>query len=268
MKWDLVRVSAYSAGAGLGTIYLVFLLRAIALSRWSGSSGIELVIFFTLILRLTVVVALAKYVSRQPVIAYILLSLEVFLIPVLAMLQLWTGDAAYTALMSVILTSWIGASAIIVSPYAIYEFARGMTRTRSLLGVFAIGTFEVAGMLFLVSVVQEARSVIVGPAGLGQDIIQVTSYSLGSIDSISATSIALSAALVVFFVSTVVYISLGRVSTLLSVGLSRSFLIPLCGIVAAAVWVLASLTARDVLLVFTLPTLIGVAGIWVVTRDK
>ena len=268
MKLDLVRASAASVGSALGTIYFVFLSRAIGLSNWSHASEIELVIFFTLAFRLVVVIALAKYISKQPVIAYILLSFEVFLIPVLALLQVWTGNPAYASLMSVILTSWIGASAIIISPYAIYEFAKGMTRTSSLLGVIAIGTFEIAGMLFLVSVVQEAQGVEIGPAALGRVIIQTTSYSLGSIATTSVTNVALSAALVVFFVSSAIYITLGKVSTLLSVGLSRSFLIPLGGIIAAAIWVLTSFITSDIILVFTIPTLLGAAGLWVVTRDK
>lgn len=269
MKLNLMNVSAASVGAGLGTIYLAFLGRTLALSDWGHTTEIQLLIFITLAIRLAVVIVLAKYINRQPVVAYILLSFEVFLIPAFALLEAWTGYPEYTALMSVVLTSWIGASAIIVSPYAIYEFAKGMTKTRSLLGVIGIGTFEIAGMLFLVSVVQEAKGVIDGPAALGQVIIQTTSYSLGTMDSISVFGVALAAALVVFFVSSVTYITLGRVSTSLSVGLSRSFLIPLGGIATAIIWVLiSSFITSDVLFVFTVPALLGTACMWVITRGK
>ncbi|MDG7000591.1 MAG: hypothetical protein JRN15_15965 [Nitrososphaerota archaeon] len=262
-------ISATSVGVGLSTFYLAFLGRVIALSDWSRTSEIPLLIFITLAIRLAVVIILAKYINRQPVVAYILLSFEVFLIPAFALLEAWTSYPEYTALMSVVLTSWIGASAIIVSPYAIYEFAKGMTKTRSLLGVIAIGTFELAGMLFLVSVVQESKGAIAGPGALGEVIIQPAGYSLGSTTLTSVSSFAMAAALVVFFVASIAYITLGRVSHLLSVGLSKSFLIPLGGIVASLVWVLTfSFITSNVLLAFTVPALIGTAGMWVITRGK
>lgn len=269
MRWDIVNLSAASVGVGLGTIYLVFLAHTIALSNWSSSSEIPLLIFLSLALRLAVVIGFSKYINKQPVIAYILLSFEVFLIPVLALLQLWTGNPAYEVLLSVILTSWIGASAILISPYAIYEFAKGLTRTSSLLGVLAIGTFQIAGMLFLASVAQASGGPINSPANLGRLIIQTTKYSSGTISSVSASDIALAAAMVLFFVSTVAYVSLGRVSTKLSIGLSKSILIPFGGIVAAVMWVFALSTGTsDMLLVFTIPILTGVVTMWVVTRGN
>lgn len=267
MKSDLITLSSAFVGIGMGIIYIVFLARMLALSNWNHISELQLTIFLTLALRLGIVIIFSKPIGRQPVIAYILLSFEVFLIPVFAILQAWTGNGAYTTLMAVTLTSWIGASAVLVSPYAIYEFARGMVRMKALFGVVAIGTFEVAGMLFLVSVVQGANSVLDGPSALGRIIIQTTSSGLESVTTTSLSSITLVAALVIFFLSVVAYISLGRVS--LSMALPKALLIPLGGVVAAVLWSLAlSTVTSNILFVFTSPILVGAAGMWVITRGN
>lgn len=262
MKNDLVWYTAIFIGMGLGLLYIVFLVHAFAVSNWSHATEIQFAIFFTLSVRLIVLITISKQISSQPVIAYVVLSFEVFLIPLLAVLGLWTHNSSYNSLMSVILTSWIGASALLVSPYAIYQYAKGLLRTRSLLGVLVIGTLEVASMLFLVTVTEQARS-IYGPSSLGQMIIQTTGINFTSVSSTSISNIPLEAGLVIYFVATLSYVSLGRVSTSLSVRLSRAFLLPLGGVIVAIIWVFSiSFISSDLIFVFTVPTLVGAAVMW------
>ena len=110
-------------------VYLVFLIRYSYLAEWSQLSSVEVGILVTQIIRVVIVVALNRAMRTQPLFAVILLSLEVFSIPILAMLGLLTGNPIYTTWMAAILTTWIGVSSIIITPFAIYEFVKNMIKS-------------------------------------------------------------------------------------------------------------------------------------------
>ena len=257
-------------GVGIFIMYVVFVTRCIALTDWNNLSRLELAILGTQISRVTLVLALEKKFRNQPLVAMVLFSFEVFLIPLLALLTFWTGDAAYTILMGAILTTWIGVSALVLSPYAIYKFVIDMAKEASLAIVVLIGSLEVGGMLFLSGVLAREGTRIQGPSGLGMLFIQFGQFKgpLSSFNGLGSNS-TLFFGLVVFFVGMTAYATLRDLETDSRTKISTALLIPLSGTLGVLIWIIAFLSiSSDVLLAFTIPTLIGVAALWGSSRGR
>jgi len=262
--------SAEAVGASLLLVYLVFLIHYTSLADWSQLSTLEVGILVTQIARIVLVVALNKTLRTQPLFAVILLSLEVFSIPILAILGLLTSNPIYTTWVAAILTTWIGVSAIILSPFAIYEFVKSMIRGPSLSVVIVIGTLEIGGMLFLCEALLAATGKIQGLTALGTMIIQTGKFETSSLGfGGNSSNIALAVGLVIFSVGMMAYFTLENRESGTSMRISDILLIPLAGTITTIVWVfvVVSITS-NFLFVFTIPTIVGALGLWGSTIDR
>ena len=262
--------SAAAVGASLLLVYLVFLIHYASLADWNQLSSLEVGILVTLIVRLVLVVAFNRVIRKQPLLAVILLSLEVFTIPILAILGLLTGNPIYTTWMAAILTTWIGVSSIILSPFAIYEFVKNMIRGVSLSVVIVIGTLEIGGMLFLCEALLAATGKIHGLTALGTMIIQTGKFETSSVGFAGGSSnIGLAVGLVIFSVGMMAYFTLGNQESGTSIRIPDILLIPLAGTITTIVWLFVAVSiTSNFLFVFTIPTIVGALGLWGSTIDR
>lgn len=261
--------SSIAVGISLLAIFFVFLIRCYTLSSWIDLSTIEYVIILTQIARVGVVYA-SRTMRAQPLFSIILFSIEVFSIPFLALLAIWTGDQIYTAWMAAILTTWLGVTSLILSPVAIFEYVKSMAKNASLTSALVIGTLEIGGMLYLCDTLLAASSTIQGPAALGALIIKIGSTQISSIGFTGgASNDVLAISMVTFGVGMLVYIALGSRISVSQVRISDTLLLPLIGIVAALVWMLSVLSiSSDVVFVFTVPTIVAAVILWGVSSGR
>lgn len=264
MRSTIKFASSVTVGASLLVLFLLYFIRCVEFSNWSDLSRIELAIVVTQILRVAVVAALNRRLQAQPIIPVILFSLEVFLIPVLALLAFLTSDSIYTTWMADILTTWLGVSSLILTPFVIYEFTRSMAQNESITSAFLIGTLELGGLLYLCETLLTNSSTIKGPAALGTLMIQLGKTQVSSISfngGLSSELIAIS--MVAFSVGIISYITLGNRRPGSQVKISDTLLLPLAGTVVAIIWMFAILSiSSDVLFVFTVPTIVGAVILW------
>ncbi|MGI0090979.1 MAG: hypothetical protein ACREBS_04660 [Nitrososphaerales archaeon] len=271
MRNNIIKyVSSVGVGVGLTAVYFAFLARYLALANWSSLSEIETLILTTQIMRVLFVFTLSKRLHLPPLVAIIMFSFEAFLIPVLAPLVILTGNPAYATLMGTILTTWIAVSALVLSPYAIQEFAKSMIAENSLSAVMAIATLEMGGMLFLASIISRTNSPITGLTALGSLLIltgkdQVSSVGFANLGS----SVLISLGLVVFYLSMASYFSLGVHLLDTKIRLSYAYALPLAGTIVALFFISALVRFNSsVLIVLTIPIFVSAAAIWGSTRGK
>ena len=270
MREDAIRIlSSGIVGTAIMVAYLVFLARCIAVSDWNNLSSLEELVLGTQILRLVFVLALSRPPRMQPLFALILFSFEVFLIPIFAVFAYWTGDAGYTNLMGKLLTTWIGVSALVLSPYAIFEFVKGVVNGTSLVNTVTVSTLELGGLVLLSNTLATAQTRLSGPSSLGALFIENTRSQSPFVFSGLGSSLLLEAGLILFFLGMIVHLSVrdNRISS--PILISHALLVPLLGATIALSWATSLLSiSSNTILVFTIPALVGALTLWGVSRAK
>jgi hypothetical protein len=270
LRKDAVKfASSVSVGAGIFAVYFVFLARCVQLSDWASISSLEYLILATQAIRLAVVLGLGRILRIQPLFAIILFSFEAFLIPPLAVLAVLTGHQYYSSLMANTLTTWLGVSALLLSPYSIYEFAKSMVKETSLVTIMVIASLEVGGMLFLADTLAATSSIIRGPSALGTLMLELGKYqvSTSSFSGLVSNDIA-ALGLATIYVGMMVYVAIGVPSIYSKIRISDRFFLVLCGTALTIVWAFAVYSiSSDILFVFTVPCVVGVAFLWGSSRE-
>ncbi|MHB8568031.1 MAG: hypothetical protein ACYC7D_11780 [Nitrososphaerales archaeon] len=279
MRKDLIRYSsAIGAGAALMILYLTFIVKYYFVADLSSLTQIEKWILVTQVLRLAVLLVLKRRFQLPPLVPIIMFSIESLLIPPLLILYVTTGDSIYALAMGTVLTAWMGATAIILSPYLVYAFTRSMLEYNSLLGVLALSGLEFAYYIFIATLVSEASSPIVGLTGLG-------AYLVGSLRNqattvgvpLPSTDILIAGASVLFFISLLIYSTMGVHNLDARINLGYVLFIPLIAIMVALIWTFLSVgiissvyvpMSSDVFVVVTLPTFVLAVIIWGGARGK
>jgi hypothetical protein len=271
MKKDLIKfLSAVFVGVGLLVLYLVFLERFSIIVDLSNLTLIESIILYSQILRAIVLLVLGLRYQVQPIVPIIVFSFEALLIPPLLVLIILTGAPFYATFMGTILTAWFGATALVLTPYTIYGFARGLARDNSLSGAIVVASLELISVLFLSNLLLQSNTAISGLTGLGTQIIsQIRSeVGAGGVPN-SGGDASSSIGLVIFFVGMLFYMTLGT-SAIRSKGrLPWILVVPLVGTLIAFVWTFQIAEIQtDILLVLTAPSMILFFAIWGTARGK
>jgi hypothetical protein len=199
---------AFLTGISLFALYLY------SMSFFGGpiSSGpmdpIESAIFYTMILRVLALLAVPKLRRLSAQVKIILLSFEAFVLVLLIMATVLSGNPAYAQLMADILTTWLVSGLIIVTPYAIFEFALMMRRGTNVTSLVASMAPLVGICLFLSNL--PAR-ILNPPAGIGNFGAAMIN-SLKTQQSLAGTAPGgenafISGASVLIFLSIVIYIA-------------------------------------------------------------
>ena len=271
MRKDFARISSAAViGIGLLVLYFAFLIRYSQVGDLSSLSEIETIILITLLLRAIILLVLGTKYVLQPIIPIIVFSIEALLIPPLLVMIILTGDQGFATLMGIILTAWFGASALILTPYTIYGFAKGLFKDGSLLGVMVIGSLELISVLFLAELLANVMSPIAGLSALGTLIISQIRADFNPTGLSSPGGDPLSYfGLIVFFVGMLCYFSLS--SSILGEGvkLVYTLVIPLVGAILAFIWIVLSIQfIPNVLVVLTAPAAVIFVTVWMTARGK
>jgi hypothetical protein len=270
MKDNIIKIGTSAAvGLGLFLLYLVFLNQFLALGDLSNLSEIETIILVTQILRALLLLGLGTRFQIQPIVPIIVFSFEALLIPPLLILIIFTQDAFYASFMGVILTAWFGATALILTPYTVYGFAKSMVRESSLSGVIVVSTLELTSVLFLSKLLSGVTSVV-GLTGLGTLIItQIKSEVAAAGIPNPATDAISQLGLSLFFLGMMIYATLGYNQIRSSVGTPWILIVPFAGTVLTLLWISAIAQLQsDILVVLTVPATILFFAIWGTSRGK
>jgi len=270
MKISLRTVTTIFGAFALILLYLVFLLRFITLADLSNLSRIELYIFITMLIRIIVVAALGRRFQLSPIIPIVLFSIESLLIPVLLAFFAFTGNPAYVTAMGTILTAWIGVSAILLSPYLIYDFGRYMRSDPSLWGIFFLANLEFAFNLFMAALLSEASEHFAGFIGLGSYfVLSLKSFATSSEVAFSTGSLVISVASLMFFISLLVLATAGHGRLETNLKLRHVLLIPLLALVIMLVWDASAFDfSSDMFIVLSAPVFVLSIVVWGGARGK
>jgi len=272
MRRDLLKLlSSASVGIGLFAIYLVFLNDFLATSNLSNMSTIESVILYTQILRVVILFLIGLRYQIQPIIPIVVFSIEALLIPPLLVLIIWTGASTfYTAFMGILLTSWFGADALILEPYAIYRFTTTLAKEATVTAGLTLGAFELISVLFLSTLLSGITQPVQGISGLGMQIISQIRADLAGGGVPNPTQDFLSSAgLILFFVGILFYTTFGSYSLRSKLRVPWMLIVSLVGVLLAFVWIgLISQNESDVLVVLSAPSVALVVLIWGTSRGK
>lgn len=260
----IASASSIALIAGISSVLIVFLARLVGLSNWSNMTTMEQIIFGTQIARVLFVMVLERRPKFNPVYGMILFSLEVFLVPFLAVLGTITGDRSYTILMGNILTTWIGVGSVVLAPYAVYEYFRVLRRGSPLLNIMVIGTLESGGLLLLIEFLSSVRGRLGGPEALGTLFTQAVALRTIQKYAGIGSDYILTLGLVLFYLGLIVYFAVGNLEFGSVTRLTYILLLPILGSLASLVWTtLFQSFSSDILLVFTAPTLLLIITVWV-----
>jgi hypothetical protein len=137
-------------GLCLFSFYLAFLGLIGGAILLAPMSGVESLIFYTLILRVLGVAFVPQLRRTHAQVKIALFSLETFALVVLIFGFIITGQPYFDTLIGGVLTAWLGASSIVLTPYLIYQIGasiyKGMSTSALVLSVvpeFAVGAFLV-----------------------------------------------------------------------------------------------------------------------------
>ncbi|MFI5420840.1 MAG: hypothetical protein ACHQ1H_07715 [Nitrososphaerales archaeon] len=270
MRENSIKIIASAAvGLGLFSLYLVFLGQFLTVGDMSNLTEIETIILVTQILRVLILLGLSTRFQIQPIVPIIVFSFEALLIPPLLILIIFTGDIFYATFMGVVLTAWFGATALILTPYTIYGFAKSMVRENSLSGVIVVSTLELTSVLFLSNLLNGSTSVV-GLMGLGTLIINQIKSEVASAGIPNPAGDALSLiGLALFFLGMMSYATLGYRQTRSTVKIPWILIVAFAGTVLTLIWIGVIVQFQaDLLVVLTVPATILFFAIWGTARGK
>jgi hypothetical protein len=257
------------------SLYIVFLYYVGIALLAAPQSPVESLIFYTMILRVLVVVFVPKLRRSYPQLKIALFSLETFVLVALIFIFIYTQAPVYDLLIGQVLTAWLGASSIILSPYLVYQIGASMykgTNASSL--VFSV-TPEFAVNLFL------AGFAIANSASPPSGIINFGTLLVGSIKAESnvlnlqplVANPYFVLVTIVLYLSLLCYIAIGQFSTsgvILLAAVKRQFqlVLILVGTFASFLWIVISPSffGTDEVFVLSIPTVVISSVLWGIAR--
>ena len=269
MRTNLNRIGlSLVFGSALFSLYIIF-LAFFAPVLVAPQDELELVIFYTLLLRVVLLTAVPLFRRIHPQIKIGLVSIESFVLVLFIAMFTLTHDFAYSTIMGEILTTWIGASLVILTPYGIVEFIitvyKGSTITTvftSLAPLFAVG-------VFLANFAQTS-SPQTSIASFGNSVVDSLRVqpALGNITTSSVSIIGV--ATIMIFVGGLLYV-LADQPFLSSFPAKRHLSIVLMlistAILGAWTFVFLGFTS-NVLLVLSLPSMVIPIALWWLSHGK
>jgi hypothetical protein len=270
MKISLRTVTVICGAFALMLLYLVFFLRFIALADWSSLSSIEFWIFVTMLLRIIVIAVLGRRFQLSPLIPIILFSLESLSLPLVIALFVFTGNPAYRLAMGTILTAWMGVSAVVLSPYLIYDFARHWRTDPSLWGIFFLATIEYAFNLFMATLLSGSAGPIAGFAGLGAYfVLSVKSFATSSLVPFASGSPVITLSSLIFFMSLLIFAIAGHETLETNLKLRDVLFVPIIAVFALIMWSVGIVVfTSNMFIDLSIPVFVLAIAVWGGTRGK
>jgi hypothetical protein len=272
-RYGFVRLALAVLGAlALITLYLYFLFKIAGTPVFGPWSPIETVIFYTMLLRvlgLMFVPFLRRLYAPGKI---IILFFEDFVLFFLILVIAFTGDQVYGGLLAVLLTSWIGATLLILTPYSIFELVRMMNKGTSLTALVTSGAPLLAVGMFMASL-SGSTTFQSGLSGLGITIINSIKDQPGLAGGAQLGSNSLiTGSAIVFSVSITLYIAISMNQSIAKIaGVPKyhyALALVLVGIVAAYLWAISTFTlfSGDILEIFSVPAALIPIILWAMSR--
>ncbi len=266
------RSLAIFVALALMTLFLYFLIQIAGTSIFGPWDPIESAIFYTMLLRVLGLLFVPFLRRLQTSTKIIIVSFEDFVLCFLILIIVLTGNSAYNTLIAVVLTSWIGATILILTPYSIYELARMMDAGTSLMSLAVSAAPLLAIGMFLASFSAHA-TFQGGLSGLGVSVINSLKGQpdLGAGTQLGSSFIITSAA-VLFSVSLTVYIAISMNQSITKMaGVPKyhyALALLLVGIVVSYLWAISTfhLFSGDIFEIFSVPAALIPIILWVLTR--
>ena len=171
-------------------------------------NGIEAAIFYTMLLRVLALIFVPFLKKLQPQVKILIFSFEAFILCFIILGIVFTANSGLNSVLADILTSWLGATFVFLTPYSIYELALMMNKSPSLTSLFVSSAPLLAVTLFLGGLVSRIPNPPSGIANFGAAIIsslRAEPSLAGSATSQSGNTLVTSAS-IVFFLSMIVYV--------------------------------------------------------------
>lgn len=266
---------AVISSLALLTLYFYFLNSFLGPIFATPLNAVESLIFYTMILR-ALGIAFVPFLRKLPAqVKVLIFSLEAFVLCFLIFGLVLTRNPVYNSLLADVLTSWLGATVIVLTPYSIYELALLMYKGTNLTALFFSSTPIVAVAFFLSNLVVRIPNPSSGLSNFGAQLIDslrsqpslAGGNGLVTADSLSST------VSIVIFLTMIIYVVLdlnGSVPTLNDVPKYHYALaLGVIGIVVVYVWLVLTAHAlrENMLAILSAPAIIIPIILWVVTRE-
>lgn len=269
-------------GLALVSFLSLFALYVEFLSYFAGPifsapmNTVESLIFYTMILRALGMAFVPSLKRLQAQVKILVFSFEAFVLCFLILEIVFTGDQYYSSLLATILTTWLGTTLIVLTPYSIYEFAIFMYRGTTVTSLVVSATPLVAISLFLSSLIVRVSSPPSGISNFGAGLINSLrgqpsvggGNGLGSADSLGGV------VSILFFLTMLTYVvsDLYDSAPMLAKTVPKyhyALALAVIGSLGVYLWtVLVSHAFKaDVIVIFSVPAIIIPVILWIITRE-
>jgi hypothetical protein len=267
-KTDFAMLTIVLASGGvLLSLYFVF-LEYFAPTLESLSNPIELLIFYTLVVRVILLFCVPRLRRLPGQIKIGVLAVESFVLILVIVLFIVTGDPGYNTLLGVILTSWIAAGLVVITPYSILEFMVSMYKSSSVTGVLTMVAGEFATVVFLSNIAFQISPAPGNLSQLGIDLLEAVRFQPGGgITGFSPTNFGVDVIALVLYVCMIAYVI--KLNSLSGRSSTFPFFLMLIGTFVLFAWSSYAISFQtDIFLALTVPA-IGISiFLWVVSYEK
>ncbi len=237
---------------------------------------IEAAIFYTMLLRALTLIIIPFARRLAPQVKILIFSFEAFILCFIILGIVFTSTPGLNTVLADILTSWLGATFIFLTPYSMYEFALMMNKSTSLTSLFVTSAPLLAVALFLGGLVSRIPNAPSGIANFGATIISSirTQPSLAGSATSQSGNTLLASASIIFFLSMIIYV--GYTLNQSAPNISNvpkyhyAFALMFIGALILYSWIelSVSLFKGDVFEIFSAPAIIIPVIIWAVCRRR
>ncbi|MGI0084951.1 MAG: hypothetical protein ACREBQ_07705, partial [Nitrososphaerales archaeon] len=168
-------------------------------------------IFYTLVLRAGALFFVPKFRHVYSPVKIIVFSLEILVVIAYIFAFSLTGDHGYFVTVSTIFPAWIASSFFILIPYFIVEFGISLHKGERLLPALTGGVLLLADSVFAGNFALETRLIPPNLAVLGSETISSVVRQPGLVSLGSFSSLVVTGAGVLFYVSILAYVAVSQV---------------------------------------------------------
>jgi hypothetical protein len=256
-------------GFSLLSLYLVFLGAFIPEFLLSTLSTVELAVLYTMILRVLALTFVPKLKQTSSALKIVILSFEAFIVLIFIIAYFATADASYGSAISSLLTSWIGSTVIIVTPYAVYMLMLTVYKGGSLFSVLTTTTEEYAVVLVLASIASVGK-LPPGVQGLGTLVLNSLVNASGiNVLGYQRTLTASVLGIMIFSALVVYVVFYQNSSSLYSRRYNSALLLSALGIFVSLIWIaIAASLGGSIIFVISVPAVILSTAMMVVARGS
>ena len=172
-RFPVARYLAIATGALLALMYIAFAFPVLALYLTS-PNPVTFSVAGTQLARLVLAFAYGRLRNASTLTLFSYFSAEVFLLPVLGALTVFTGDPAYTGVLKDAFVGWLPMIPVSLSPFLLVRFAASVSRREKLSRVLP-GGIVLFGFLAAVLTIYGGSS----PSNITTNILSAVASELG-----------------------------------------------------------------------------------------